>query len=195
MSILPWRKNWFDWVVVNWDEYGLLEAQCLLFIDFSSIEMESYDVTSSNIEGVDKEHTPLALGKAALIHSIRAEDSTKFHRSALRTSYPRNNTEAWSEDEMLTISNKLSKFSEMEDTYQIVETDNIHCSSFVVPYEYKRKEETYLEGLAMRVIVLTPRSCWHKKFIDYYDTNLERDGEKRQDKNISENDERYPFER
>ena len=156
--------------------------------------MESYDVTSSNIEGVDKEHTPLALGKAALIHSIRAEDSTKFHRSALRTSYPRNNTEAWSEDEMLTISNKLSKFSEMEDTYQIVETDNIHCSSFVVPYEYKRKEETYLEGLAMRVIVLTPMSCWHKKFIDYYDTNLERDGEKRQDKNISENDERYPFE-
>ena len=188
------EKNWFDWVVVNWEEFGLLEAQCLLFIDFSSIQMESYDVTSSNIEGIDKEHTPLALGKAALVHSIIQEDSKKFHRRALKTSYARNSTEIGSEVDMLTISNKLSKFSEMEDSYQIVETDNIHCSSFVIPYEYKKKEEIYLEGLARCVIVLTPMSCWHKFFIDYYDVNLEREGEKRKDKNISENDERYPYE-
>ena len=129
------EKICFDWVVVNWVEYGLLEGQCLLFIDFSSIKMESYDITTSNIEGVDKDHTPLALGKAALIYSIRQEDSTKFPRSTLRTSCPRNNNEASSEYEMLTISNKLSKFSEMKDAYQVIDTDNVHCSSFVVPYE------------------------------------------------------------
>ena len=77
-------KNWFDWVTVNWEDYGLLEAQCLLFLDFSTIIMESYDINTSQVEGIDKEHTTLTVGKAALVHSIIQEGSPTYERKALK---------------------------------------------------------------------------------------------------------------
>ena len=64
MSKLSWGKNWFDWVSVNWEDYGLLEAQCLLFNDFSSITMEKYDINTNFIHGSDKSHKPMVLEKA-----------------------------------------------------------------------------------------------------------------------------------
>ena len=82
----------------------------------------------------------------------------------------------------------------MEESYQIIETDNMHCSSFAIPYEYRNKEETYLEGLSKKVIVLSPMSCWHKFFIDYYDDNTEKEAAVRVDNSISDDDERFPFE-
>ena len=191
------ERNWFDWVVINWEGYGLLEAQCLLFIDFSTIVMEEYDISSSNIEGVDEEHSRLSLGKAALVHSITQEEEPIFHRSALKSSNPpKNDVERiqLGGNEELKITTRLAKFSEMEESYQIIETDNMHCSSFAIPYEYRNKEETYLEGLSKKVIVLSPMSCWHKFFIDYYDDNTEKEAAVRVDNSISDDDERFPFE-
>ena len=46
----------------------------------------------------------------------------------------------------------------MDNSYHIIETDNIHSSSFVIPYEYKDKDEVYLEGLAISVLVLSSMS-------------------------------------
>ena len=189
------EKNWFDWVVVNWEGFGLLEAQCLLFIDFSTIKMEKYNITTINIEGIDEEHTPLAIGKAALVHSIVQEDCPSFERKALKTSYPKNTAENLKvNSRVFTVSNQLAKFSEMEDSFQMIDIDNIHCGSFVIPYEYRNNDEIYLEGSAKSVMVLTPMSCWHKLFINYYDDNLKKKAEKRENKNISVNDERFPFE-
>ena len=188
------EKNWFDWVVVRWEIYGLLEAQCLLFIDFSTIQTETYDISTSVVDGINKIHTPLSLGKAALVHSITQETSRTYHRSALKKSYPKNNTKTRVDEQVYIVKNRLAKFCNMEESYQIIEIDNIHCQSFVFPYEYWNKDEVYLEGFAKSVMVISPTTSWHKYFINYYDNDLKKKAEEREDKSLSENDERFPFE-
>ena len=42
----------------------------------------------------------------------------------------------------------------MDNSYHIIETDNIHSTSFVIPYEYKDKDEVYLEGLASIISII-----------------------------------------
>ena len=182
------EKNWFDWVVVDWENEGLLEAQCLLFLDFSTIKVENYNIETSNIEGIDNVHTPLAVGKAALVHSVSYQKDPCFWRDALKKSI------AVGHQQNNVIKNRLFKFCRMEDSYQIIDTDSIHCTSFVIPYEYRSNEEVYLEGCASSVIVGSPMSSWHKFFIDYYDTNIKKTAKMREDKDINKLDERYPFE-
>ena len=46
----------------------------------------------------------------------------------------------------------------MDNSYHIIEIDNIHSLSFVIPYEYKDKDEVYLENLATSVLVLSSMS-------------------------------------
>ena len=82
----------------------------------------------------------------------------------------------------------------MEDTYQIIDVDNIHCSSFVIPYEHRNGMETYIEGCSKTVMVVQSMSLWHKLFIDYYDPKVIEEANNREDKDISINDERYAFE-
>ena len=93
-----------------------------------------------NIEGTDKEHTPVALGKAAQVHSIVQEDCPIFDRKALKTSYLKNYNITRVDNELFTVSNRLVKFSEMEESFQIIETVNIYCASFIIPYEYRSKD-------------------------------------------------------
>lgn len=76
--------------------------------------------------------------------------------------------------------------------YQIIEVDNIHWSSFVIPYEYNNINETYLPGCAKSVMM--PMLNWHHFFIDYSNKTILDDGSKRVDNDIDNNDERYPFE-
>ena len=188
------EKNWFDWVSVNWEDYGLLEAQCLLFIDFSTIYMETYEINTNLIHGSDKQHKPLALGRACLVHSIQQEDKPSFERKAMKKSRPKGNTNTNTDSEIYNVKTRLVKYSSMEDTYQIIDVENIHCTSFVIPYEHRNENETYLEGCAKTVMVVTSMSLWHKLFIDYYDPKVIEEANNREDKDISINDERYAFE-
>ena len=192
MSKLSWEKNWFDWVSVNWEDYGLLEAQCLLFIDFSTIYMETYEINTNLIHGSDKQHKPLSLGRACLVHSIQQEDKPSFERKAMKKSRPKGNTNT--DSEIYNVKTRLVKYSSMEDTYQIIDVENIHCTSFVIHYEHRNENETYLEGCAKTVMVVTSMSLWHKLFIDYYDPKVIEEANNREDKDISINDERYAFE-
>ena len=97
-------------------------------------------------------------------------------------------------DENYTVNNRLVKFSSMEDTYQNIDVDNIHWTSFVVPYEHRNEKETYIEGCAKTVIVVSSMSLWQKLSIDYYDPKEIEEANNREDRDISVNDERYPFE-
>ena len=58
------------------------------------------------------------------------------------------------------------KFSIIDNSYHIIEIDNIHSSSFVILYEYKDKDEVYLEGLDTSVLILSYMSQWNIHFID-----------------------------
>ena len=52
--------------------------------------MESYEINTSQVEGIDKEHTRLTVGKAALVHSIIQDGSPTFERKAFKKSYSKN---------------------------------------------------------------------------------------------------------
>ena len=128
------KIHWFDWVQTNWNREGLLEGQCLLFLDFNSIEMEEIDINYLAYESADQAHTPLAYGNAVLIHSTEMEESPSFKRPCCRKS----NTTV---DKANFVTNRLVKFVKMEKSYQIIEVDNIHWSSLVIPYEYNNTLE------------------------------------------------------
>ena len=61
----------------------------------------------------------------------------------------------------------LWKFSILDNSYHIIETDNIHSSLFVILYKYKDKDEVYLKGLAIYILVLLSMSKYNTHFIDY----------------------------
>ena len=50
------------------------------------------------------------------------------------------------------------KFSIIDNSYHIIEIDNILSISFVIPYEYKDKNEVYLKVLATSVLVILSMS-------------------------------------
>ena len=70
------EKDWFDWVLINWgDNCGLLEGQCLMFIDFDTIILERN--TTPNQIGMHIPHNIMSYGKTVLIHSITADTPTQ----------------------------------------------------------------------------------------------------------------------
>ena len=140
--------------------------------------MELYDIHTSQVEGIDKVHTKLTIGKAALFHSIIQDSSPIYERKALKISIHKNKRKVQAEIENFKIKNRLVKFSIMNNSYHIIETDNIHSTSFVKPYEYKDKNKVYLEGLDTLVLVLSSMSEWNIHFIDYKCNNIKKKGEK-----------------
>ena len=115
------------------------------------------------------------------------EESPSFKRLCCRMS----NTTV---DKANVVTNRLVKFVKMEESYQIIEVDNIHWSSFVIPYEYNNTLEAYLPGRAKSVMVMVHMVDWHNLFINYSNTTIIEDGGKRVDNDIDADDERYPFE-
>ena len=160
------EKNWFDWVTVNWETYGNLECQCLLFIDFSSIELEEYDIKAYHNEGAHQEHEKFASGKAALIHSIEYASIPSYVRMAKRKSFPKDKQWNTESQESHLVRNKLVRFCTMEKSYHIISIDNICDTSFVIPYEHVSKDEAYLVGRSQSVMVLMSMKKWNKYFID-----------------------------
>ena len=81
----------------------------------------------------------------------------------------------------------------MDNSYHIIETDNIHSTSFVIPYEYKDKDEVYLEGLATLVLVLLSISEWYIHFINYKCNGIKKEEQKRKDIDININNKTFLF--
>ena len=151
-------------------------------------------MTSINCDGINQPHKQFAIGKAALVHSIEHVEYPSFVRKANRKSFPKG--KEWNKDREAEhlVRNKLVRFCSMENTYHIISIENIVDTAFVIPYEHMDKSETYLEGRATSVMVLTTMSLWHNHFIDYEDEELIEEAKKRKDIDVLEDDERFPFE-
>ena len=181
------ENDWYDWVVAEWDDYGELEGQCLMFLDFNLKEMETFDIMSHCHEGMNESHSIISKGECLLLHSIEYTENDVYKRSCCSKSKT-------SIEEANYISNRLCKFAEMEDQYHIVSVECIKDTTMCIPFEYKSKNETYLPGCSKSVFVMKKYSLWHKHFIDYDDQNLINEGNTRRDSRISLSDGKYPFE-
>ena len=181
------ENDWFDWVEAEWDEDGILEGQCLMFLDFKMKEMESFDISTTTDSCVNERHQIIGNGECVLIHSINLSEGMDTKRKCAKSSKT-------SVDESNYVVNKLGKFATMETNYHIVSCQCIRDTAFVLPIGYKRHDETYLPGCATNVYVLNKFKYWHKLFIDYDDDDLVVEGNRRQDNDIDSNDEVYKFE-
>ena len=68
------QREWFDWVVVDWGEEGdgKVEAQVLMFLDFSFIQLESFDALDKEEEDINLEHKELKDKQVAIVHSCKS---------------------------------------------------------------------------------------------------------------------------
>ena len=186
--------DWYDWVIVNWSEYGLLEGQCLLFLDFGTITLETYDIKSYDDDFLKHPHDQFADSNAVLIHSIQQENEIIHTRECLRKSLPSMKNMDRKSQAIQYVGSKLTKFSEMEDCYQIISLEYIHDTAFVIPYQYTEEKYSYLVGCSKAVMVVSEMGTWNNHFIDYDNKQLIEEGSKREDSQINKNNERYPFE-
>ena len=180
------NKDWYDWVIAKWDKDGLLEGQCLLFLDFKKIVMEDFDMADYNYTGMYNEHEQFAKSEAVLIHSVKYHEDYTYDRQSV--------SQKKSDSCKTRICNRLVQFKDMEDTYQIISVDNIYDTTFVIPIEYKNLNESYLIGCASKVMVLSKSNLWSKLFVDYESEDLIKEAEQRKNEEILDNDERSPFE-
>ena len=56
------------------------------------------------------------------------------------------------------------------------------------------QKQTYIPGYSKSVMILKSMNVWNKFFIDYDDDNLMGIAEKRKNRQIKKDDERFPFE-
>ena len=67
-------KDWYDWCHVNWgDEYGIIPAQILIFINFKTMTFEEchYDTTI----GMNIKHDIIDYDIGAIVHSANSNYS------------------------------------------------------------------------------------------------------------------------
>ena len=182
------ERDWFDWAVVDWGEtYGELEAQILCFIDMKSIMLQKYDYMNSKTgNGMNIIHDIIDHNEIALIHSCTyVENENTIHRRR---------SSATGIDSGGFIKNKLCKFKEMEDTYQIISTDSITSTTAVIVDSARNDNATSIPGMAKSVIVIENKSKWHLHFIDYNDEQLLSDAAKNVDNEYPLGDKRHVYE-
>ena len=182
------EKDWYDWIQAEWKDYGTLEGQCLMFLDFNLKQMETYDITNTNDESLLYPHPVIGTNECVLIHSIQYNESGNHYKRKCNRKSSTDIIEA------NFIKNRLCKFVDMEKTYHIVPVDCIKDTAYVIPYSYDNKEEIYLPGCPTSVIVMKKFNCWNKLFVDYDDKDLIKESLRRVDETIPEDDERYAFE-
>ena len=165
------EKDWFDWAVVKWEEndipdtFSFLEAQVLLFVDFTTIKYETTD---------DKHlHEVIAYDTGAFIHSVN-----KNIPRSLFSGY----------------RSKIAHLAKMEEVYQLVDIHSITDTAFVLINKTREGYDAQKPGTSSEVIVLTERNQWSKHFIDYDDDNLKEEASKISNIEIPVNSKRFPYE-
>jgi hypothetical protein len=198
-------KDWFDWVNINWgDDEGLLEGQCLMFLDFNTIKLEPNLFT--NEIGMNVPHNIMSHGKTVLLHS-----TTDDHLIRTRPFLTNNDNEG-SRISMVDINEGISNtngnrcndtdllitrlihFRNMETTYQLVSFDSMDSPCFVVIDESISSLDMSLPGGSKTVISLMRKDEWHFNFLDYSDNDMLLEASLNEDSDIESDDERYPFE-
>ena len=177
------QTEWFDWVVVDWGEDGdgEVEAQVLMFLDFSLIDLEPCTVSDER-DDINLEHRELKDKQVAIIHSCRSTPNMIKRRpckAQLTNGY---------------ISNKLCHFRDMEETYQHVSVSTIVRPCAVYVDESEDGFSLSSPGVATRVFVLATKGLWHLNFINYNDKELLEEADKRKDDEYPMSSERYAFE-
>ena len=193
---------------MNWgDDEGLLEGQCLMFVDFDTIKLEPN--LSTNQLGMGDPHNIMSHGKTVLIHSTSddTEEHTRpFQKVSNNNNCPRilrqvvnavdndsdnNDDQSCETDELIT---RLVNFRSMESTYQLVSCDSIDSPCFVIIDESVSPNDISLPGGSKSIFSLLKKEEWHFKFLDYRDKDMLYEGSLNEDSDIESEDERYSFE-
>ena len=167
------EKDWFDWAVVKWEEnditdpFSFLEAQILLFVDFTTIE---YEQTTKNN---DHRHDTIDYDTGAFIHSVNKKVPRSFFSG---------------------YCSKIAHQAKMEDVYQLVNIHSITDTAFVLIDKTREGYDSRKPGTSSNVIVLTERNQWAKEFIDYDDDILKEEASKISNNKIPVNSKRFPYE-
>ena len=171
--------SWFDWAIINWGEYGYLEGQLLLFMNFGSLTFEEYDYIL--IEGMNQSHDIIGNNRVALVHST-VSGNRKFERRPSDGS------------EYGTLVNRLSHFKDMEKEYNTISVENISqpCAVYVDKATTNNKEHDV--GCAEKVIVLTSMREWYRKFIDYESQELLEEASQIVDEDYPVDNDRHLYE-
>ena len=168
------EKDWFDWAVVKWEEndttdpFSFLEAQILLFVDFTTIEYE-HQTTGNN----DHQHDTIDYDTGAFIHSVNKNVPRSFFSG---------------------YCSKIAHQAKMEDVYQLVNIHSITDTAFVLIDKTREGYDSRKPGTSSDVIVLTERNQWAKEFIDYDDNTLKEEASKISNNEIPANSKRFPYE-
>ena len=158
--------HWFDWAIINWGEYGFLEGQILLFMNFGALTFEEYDHLL--VDGMDQDHDIVGNHRLALVHSTTS-DNPKFERA------PSDGRDYG------TLVNRLSYFKDMEKEYNTISLDNISQPCAVYVDKAINGKQQHDIGCAEKVIVLTSMRTWYQKFIDYESQELLEEASQRVD--------------
>ena len=185
-------SHWYDWGLIRWEEEGLLPAQLLLFVDFSTITFVEYNVVDDD----DAPHPVVNFDKAVLIHSTVSGEhlSQREPANVLLQQRTGGRRRAQPNNAVQGPVTRIAKFSRMEDTFQIVDVSTIEEPCYVVT-DLCREGTTIEEpGSALHVFYFLPMKVWSNFFIDYSSDALLAEASNRDDPDISENDVVYPFE-
>lgn len=180
--------DWFDWVRVDWKNIeDDLPAQILMFIDMNTLTFENYIA-----EGDEEPHTPIKVTNVAvLLHS--SKDDCKKQRDPAHTIYldcvdrPRNSHGPIT---------RIASFYSMEDNYQLVDIDTIASTCFAIVDRCGiiSRGDKVIPGDSKNIIVIDPMNSWNKHFLDYSSDTLLEEAAQKRDSNVSENNDRFPFE-
>ena len=174
--------DWFDWATIDWEEEScLLPAQLLIFLDMNTLEFENC-IDEDNIEP----HDIIEHEMCVLIHSV-ANNSSSYSRA------PAKINESLLNHERGPIS-KLSKFCDMEDSYQLINIECVTGECFVLIDSLNGNVSKSKVGNVKSVITVTSQKLWHLSFIDYNSQALLDVAARRVDDTIEENDKRYMYE-
>ena len=184
------ENDWYDWALMTWEGFGILPAQLLLFLDVKSMKFE--DIVCHR-----RHNKVTAKNTLVLVHSA-TRDGRKGRRAA-PIKVKRTGAEIRSSFQGPVT--RISTFYTMEDSYQLVDVDNIQDCAFVVVDSSGIVEDNegnhitdYLPGNAKEIIYVEPMYKWTKYFLDHDSHELIDEGKKRRDETISEDDERFPYE-
>ena len=181
------ENDWFDWAYVKWDGYDEhLACQCLMFLDFTTVELEK-SPNINNIGVVEDPHTIIHNSHMAVLHCVTGEQSKS-------TTSRDSNAEARDINTDPIVSNRLTSFHDMEPSFQIVSMKHLVSTAFVIPYEFKSEAEKYIPGCATKVMCLTKKENWNSFFVNYKDPDLKEEALLRNDDLIDNDNNRYPFE-
>ncbi len=191
------ETDWFDWATFEWEnnndnveEDGAkdeLVAQVLMFLDFSTMTFEEFSIDDH--EQQEEAHDLILIDQyAAYIHSTK-DLGRQSNRCATgmaqgRGRHPRGPL------------SKIVRWSDMEETYQLIDVSCLNSTAFVIDNTSPTNEENSSPccGSSKKVISIVKQSLWYLQFIDYESEDLINKANNMEINDDVDDIERVPFE-